>query len=109
MYPCNNIIHHFSEYVNREFIFYRSPFVTNYYASIGTICYNKIKGLLHDCIKNIRKKRKLNQLKAAMDLNISHEALSYYENGKRGYFCFQNCINPLALQILTSRFENFVR
>ena len=34
-------------------------------------------------LKNIRKKRKLNQLKVAMDLNISREALSYYENGKR--------------------------
>ena len=34
-------------------------------------------------LKNIRKKRKLSQLKVAMDLNISREALSYYENGKR--------------------------
>ena len=34
-------------------------------------------------LKNIRKKRKLNQQKVAMDLNISREALSYYENGKR--------------------------
>ena len=34
-------------------------------------------------LKNIRKQRKLNQLKVAMDLNISREALSYYENGKR--------------------------
>ena len=34
-------------------------------------------------LKNIRKERKLNQLKVAMDLNISREALSYYENGKR--------------------------
>ena len=34
-------------------------------------------------LKNIRKKKKLNQLKVAMDLNISREALSYYENGKR--------------------------
>ncbi len=31
----------------------------------------------------IRKERKLNQLKVAMDLNISREALSHYENGKR--------------------------
>jgi transcriptional regulator with XRE-family HTH domain len=39
-----------------------------------------------DCViglKNIRKKRRLNQQKVAMDLNISREALSYYENGKR--------------------------
>ena len=31
----------------------------------------------------IRKEKKLNQLKVAMDLNISREALSHYENGKR--------------------------
>lgn len=34
-------------------------------------------------LKNIRKKLNLNQQKVAMDLNISREALSYYENGKR--------------------------
>ena len=34
-------------------------------------------------LKIIRKERNLNQLKVAMDLNISREALSYYENGKR--------------------------
>ena len=34
-------------------------------------------------LKTIRKERNLNQLKVAMDLNISREALSYYENGKR--------------------------
>lgn len=34
-------------------------------------------------LKIIRKKRNLNQQKVAMDLNISREALSYYENGKR--------------------------
>ncbi len=34
-------------------------------------------------LKLIRKERKLNQLKVAMDLNISREALSHYENGKR--------------------------
>lgn len=34
-------------------------------------------------LKNIRKQKDLNQLKVAMDLNISREALSYYENGKR--------------------------
>ena len=30
-----------------------------------------------------RKKRNLNQQKVAMDLHISRESLSYYENGKR--------------------------
>ena len=34
-------------------------------------------------LKKIRKQRKLSQLKVAMDLSISREALSYYENGKR--------------------------
>ena len=34
-------------------------------------------------LKLARKQRKLSQLKVAMDLNISREALSYYENGKR--------------------------
>jgi len=34
-------------------------------------------------LKNIREQRKLNQQKVALDLNISREALSYYENGKR--------------------------
>lgn len=34
-------------------------------------------------LREIRKKKKLSQLKVAMDLNISREALSYYENGKR--------------------------
>ncbi len=31
----------------------------------------------------IRRQKGLNQLKVAMDLNISREALSHYENGKR--------------------------
>lgn len=31
----------------------------------------------------IRKQKKYSQLKVAMDLSISREALSYYENGKR--------------------------
>lgn len=34
-------------------------------------------------LKTIRKEKNLNQLKVAMDLNISREALSHYENGKR--------------------------
>ncbi len=34
-------------------------------------------------LKIIRKQRNLNQLKVAMDLNISREVISYYENGKR--------------------------
>lgn len=39
---------------------------------------NSLKGL-----KKIRKERGYNQLKVAMDLNVSREALSHYENGKR--------------------------
>jgi len=34
-------------------------------------------------LRNIRKEKKLSQLKVAMDLHISREALSHYENGKR--------------------------
>ena len=34
-------------------------------------------------LKSVRKTRGLNQLKVALDLNISREALSHYENGKR--------------------------
>ena len=34
-------------------------------------------------LKMIRKQRRLNQLKVALDLSISREALSHYENGKR--------------------------
>ncbi len=34
-------------------------------------------------LKLVRKERNLNQLKVALDLNISREALSHYENGKR--------------------------
>ena len=34
-------------------------------------------------LKIIRMKKKYSQLKVATDLNISREALSYYENGKR--------------------------
>lgn len=34
-------------------------------------------------LKEIRKSRNLNQQKVALDLNISREALSHYENGRR--------------------------
>ena len=42
---------------------------------------NEANGLIG--LKLIRKERGLNQLKVALDLNISREALSHYENGKR--------------------------
>ena len=41
----------------------------------------KAQGLVG--LKMIRKQKNLNQLKVAIDLNISREALSHYENGKR--------------------------
>ncbi len=34
-------------------------------------------------LRDIRKKKGYSQQKVAMDLNISREALSYYETGKR--------------------------
>ncbi len=34
-------------------------------------------------LKMIRKQKNYSQLKVAMDLSISREAISYYENGKR--------------------------
>lgn len=34
-------------------------------------------------LKLLRKQRNINQQKIAMDLNISREVISYYENGKR--------------------------
>ncbi|MBO7310962.1 MAG: helix-turn-helix transcriptional regulator, partial [Clostridia bacterium] len=34
-------------------------------------------------LKLIRKQKKYTQLKVAMELNITREALSHYENGKR--------------------------
>ena len=34
-------------------------------------------------LRAIRKKQNLNQQKVALDLNITREALSHYENGRR--------------------------
>lgn len=34
-------------------------------------------------LKEIRQQKNLNQQKVAMDLHITREALSFYENGKR--------------------------
>lgn len=49
-------------------------------------------------LKKIRKSKNLNQQKVAMDLNISREALSYYENGRRE--------PSLALLLEMSRYFN---
>ncbi|MBQ9743901.1 MAG: helix-turn-helix transcriptional regulator [Clostridia bacterium] len=34
-------------------------------------------------LREIRKRKKLSQVKVSMDLNICREALSHYENGRR--------------------------
>ena len=34
-------------------------------------------------LREIRKKKNLNQQRVALDLNITREALSHYENGRR--------------------------
>ena len=34
-------------------------------------------------LRKIRKKKKLSQLKVALDLYVSRESISYYANGKR--------------------------
>ncbi|MDE7082402.1 MAG: helix-turn-helix transcriptional regulator [Clostridia bacterium] len=47
-------------------------------------------------LKEIRKNKNLNQQKVALDLSISREAISLYENGKR---------NP-SLQMLV-KFSNY--
>ncbi len=39
------------------------------------------KGLVG--LKRLRKQKKYSQVKVAMDLNITQEALSHYENGRR--------------------------
>ena len=36
-----------------------------------------------ETLKKTRKEKNLNQQQVAMEINISREALSYYENGKR--------------------------
>ena len=62
--------------------------MTNCYIIIVTQCYNNVKwvgGFIMKMIglREIRKRKKYSQLKVAMDLSISREALSYYENGRR--------------------------
>jgi len=49
-------------------------------------------------LREIRKKRKLNQQKVALDLNISRESISFYENGKKE--------PSLALLIAMSKYFN---
>lgn len=61
------------------------------YCQVGN--NNFMKGL-----KKIRQLKNLNQQKVAIDLHISREALSHYENGKR-----EPC---LALLLEMSRYFN---
>lgn len=49
-------------------------------------------------LREIRKKRNLNQQKLAFDLNISRESISYYENGLRE--------PPLSLLVEMSKYFN---
>ena len=51
--------------------------------TIKSTIFTKIFKKIMIGLRLIRKKRNLNQQKVAFDLNISREALSYYENGKR--------------------------
>lgn len=57
----------------------------NSHGNIVTYCYSIVKVFFMEMrgLKEIRKKKNLNQLKVAMNLSISREALSLYENGKR--------------------------
>ncbi|MBR3894863.1 MAG: helix-turn-helix transcriptional regulator [Clostridia bacterium] len=63
-------------------------------------------------LREIRKKKHYSQLKVAMDLSISREALSYYENGKRSpdiemLVTFSNYFNvSIDYLILGREFEN---
>ena len=49
-------------------------------------------------LREIRRRRGFSQLKVAMDLNISREALSYYETGKRS--------PDVRMLVLLSRYFN---
>lgn len=61
----------------------KKSYVTECYSIVNSFLKgeNAINGMIG--LKSARKSRGLSQLKVAMDLNISREALSYYENGKR--------------------------
>ena len=53
-------------------------------------------------LREIRKSKKYSQLKVAMDLNITREAISNYENGKRNpdletLVCFRIILKNLLI------------
>ena len=60
---------------------------TNCYINLVTVCYNSNEGWCDSLeligLKKIRRQKRLSQLQVAMDLCISREAISYYENGQR--------------------------
>ena len=58
-------------------------FIPNWDIFIIPLWDNKVKGGNYMRIKILRKKKKITQLKMAMDLNMNQNTLSRYENGKR--------------------------
>ena len=59
-------------------------------------------------LKSIRKQKRYSQLKVAMDLSISREALSHYENGKRSpdismLLIFSNYFNVSIDYLITGK------
>lgn len=63
-------------------------------------------------LREIRKKRGYSQVKVAMDLNISREALSYYENGKRNpdlemLVALSNYFNESIDYLITGKHPHF--
>ena len=58
----------------------------------------EILGVFMIGLKLIRKQKRLTQQKVAIDLNISRESLSYYENGKRQ--------PPLEFLVILSKYFN---
>ena len=59
--------------------------VTQCYNYVKSLCKKNQEGSIMELVglKKARSKKGLSQLKVAMDLSITREALSYYENGKR--------------------------
>jgi len=76
---CNNLSH-FN--CNTMLQYCQEVFLKNVDRKRRKACFQRWRGTVKG-LKEIRKKKRLSQLKVAMDLNISREALSYYENGKR--------------------------
>ena len=62
-------------------------------------------------LREIRKKKNLNQQRVALDLNITREALSHYENGRRDpslamlVKLSEYSVKPIALEAAATRLE----